>query len=370
MNTGGLDRTDKLPLYLQIKNEILARIRSAEYPPGSLLKTEMELCATYDVSRVTVRKALKELVEDGWLERRSGSGTFIRERSDRTARKNNLLGLVVTRIQVEFVGSIIAGFEEQALGEGRLTVLCASGDDPEVELRSIDELVASGVRCIAAVPCDESRLSEREQVLQEAGVSLVLIDREPELSIGYDYIGSDNYGGAYSAVRHLYNQGFRTVTFVAYKSNMSSIRQRIEGYLQAAKDFSIEAFEYSNGEELRGYYEYRHRIFIENLRDHIQELKAHIPFGIVAVNDFIALECIRLLKEEGIKVGEEAGVVGFDNTPEGAFASPPLTTVVQNAKLIGMDAAKHLIARLSGRSPQFSRIILPTQIMLRKSCGE
>ena len=80
MNTNNLENNTVNPLYLQLKNKLQDSIESGILAPGSKLPTEFELSEQYSVSRVTVRKALKELSDQGYLERKSGKGTFVAEK--------------------------------------------------------------------------------------------------------------------------------------------------------------------------------------------------------------------------------------------------------------------------------------------------
>lgn len=64
-------------LYYQLKEMLTARIKSGEWVVGSRIPTEKELCRMYEVSRITVRKALEEMVWEGYLNRRPGDGTFV-----------------------------------------------------------------------------------------------------------------------------------------------------------------------------------------------------------------------------------------------------------------------------------------------------
>jgi GntR family transcriptional regulator len=66
-----------VPLYLQIKEHLLAKIDAGTWPEEAMIPTEMELCEEYDVSKITVREAVKLLVRDGRLSRIPGKGTFI-----------------------------------------------------------------------------------------------------------------------------------------------------------------------------------------------------------------------------------------------------------------------------------------------------
>ena len=70
-----------LALYYQLKESFISNILSAVWPPDSKMPSERELCETYNVSRVTVRKALDELVQGGFIYRKQGKGTFVKRKS-------------------------------------------------------------------------------------------------------------------------------------------------------------------------------------------------------------------------------------------------------------------------------------------------
>lgn len=74
-----LNRDYKLPLYIQLKEEIVEKIEQGHWQPGKAIPTESELQKLYDISRITVRQALGELVADGVLTRIQGKGTYVSE---------------------------------------------------------------------------------------------------------------------------------------------------------------------------------------------------------------------------------------------------------------------------------------------------
>jgi GntR family transcriptional regulator len=74
-----VDRRRLEPLYRQVEVALRERILGGEWPYGSKIPSEDQLCKAYGVSRITVRQAIRTLVEDGYLERGRGRGTFVRE---------------------------------------------------------------------------------------------------------------------------------------------------------------------------------------------------------------------------------------------------------------------------------------------------
>lgn len=75
-----LDANNTIPLYLQMKEMIKGAILSREYKNGEQLPTEPELCEKYGVSRITVRKAVEELCKEGFLVKKQGKGTFVKQK--------------------------------------------------------------------------------------------------------------------------------------------------------------------------------------------------------------------------------------------------------------------------------------------------
>jgi GntR family transcriptional regulator len=71
------DRTKPLSLYYQLKEKLLWKIQNGEWKNGQKIPSETELCTLYKISRITVRKAIEELVHDGYLVRFQGKGTFV-----------------------------------------------------------------------------------------------------------------------------------------------------------------------------------------------------------------------------------------------------------------------------------------------------
>ena len=79
-----LNRDTPMPLYYQLKCLILKRIKNGEFPEGETIPTEAELQETFGISRSTIRQAITELVRDGWLERKTSKGTFVKPRRSDT----------------------------------------------------------------------------------------------------------------------------------------------------------------------------------------------------------------------------------------------------------------------------------------------
>ncbi|ATD53909.1 GntR family transcriptional regulator [Clostridium chauvoei] len=74
-----IDKNSPIPVYYQLKNDLISKIAEGVWKPGECIASERELCEVYGVSRMTIRQAIGELVQEGILLRVKGKGTFVCE---------------------------------------------------------------------------------------------------------------------------------------------------------------------------------------------------------------------------------------------------------------------------------------------------
>lgn len=124
-----VDRESQQKLYVQMYSIIKNKIETREWPSGSQIPTEDELCKTYDVSKATVRMAIAELVRNGYLKKQQGKGTF------------------VTAVQPDFGIAMKTRLTEDMFGEGvkaRKELVAKGPKEPSEELKSILKLSGAG----------------------------------------------------------------------------------------------------------------------------------------------------------------------------------------------------------------------------------
>lgn len=127
-----LDNTIATPLYQQLEDMLRKEIESGARPAGARLPTENELSEQYDVSRVTIRKALAGLSEAGYLERKSGKGTFVAEKKIQRGLTNSVISFTdMCRLMGATAGARIIkiALEEPSLKEKELMDL---SDDEKI----------------------------------------------------------------------------------------------------------------------------------------------------------------------------------------------------------------------------------------------
>jgi GntR family transcriptional regulator len=83
-----INKYSNVPLYSQLKGLIIQKIESGEYAGESKIPSEQELCEQYDISRPTVRQAINELTNNGYLYKEKGKGTFVAKTKSKVDIKN------------------------------------------------------------------------------------------------------------------------------------------------------------------------------------------------------------------------------------------------------------------------------------------
>jgi GntR family transcriptional regulator, frlABCD operon transcriptional regulator len=133
----GLARIDAVPLYAQLKQRLRAEIADGRYPEGSPLPTEAQLCDLYAVSRITVRRAVSELQDEGVLEKRHGKGTFVTvQRLETSLVKMDGFSETYSAVGVEHHSEIL-GVEETMADAALATVLAMEPGAPVLNVRRL-----------------------------------------------------------------------------------------------------------------------------------------------------------------------------------------------------------------------------------------
>ena len=193
------------------------------------------------------------------------------------------------------------------------------------------------------------------------GIPVVAVDPHRGHS-GLTTVDSDNMRGAFVATDYLVRLGHRRIGFLGGRTDLESARLREEGYRAAlvAAGLPVDASLMRVG----GY------------RPETADMPAHElltmpdrPTAVFAANDLSAIRTMEVARSLGLSVPEDLSVIGFDNVPESALTSPPLTTIAQPIQHMGSEAINLLIAMMDGASEGGTHVTLPTELIERASCA-
>lgn len=276
------------------------------------------------------------------------------------SQQTRTIGLIVPDVVNPFFAPVVRGAESTARKAGYRVLLCNSEGDLRLEREYIDDLVSHRVEGLLLAPAsDHSRLALLP--LLKGGFPLVLLDRSlPDTDC--DLVISDNVAGARRLTEHLIGLGHRRIAHFTESDDVSTGRDRLEGYRQALEAAGLPVSEdlifRTTSDRIGGYRAAQMMLGLESL-----------PTAIFTVNNMTALGAMQALRERGLSVPEEIGLVCFDDVEHLAVLSPFLTVVDQPGETFGSLGAQLLFERISGKAGNRSRrIILQADLIVRQSC--
>ncbi len=349
------------PPYKIIKEYLLENIKTGKYSPGEKIESENKLAEIFGVSRLTARKAVSELVQEGYFVRVQGMGTFVSHLS-MGGRKPTYIGVVVKGTDGARGQAILSGILKGLYREFIYPITAPLGDDNlEAEREVLGELLKHDIQGLIFDPFERSIENEKLLKLIATDFPMVFVDREIG-DLGIPAVSSNNFSGGKKLGTHLRGHGIRKVAFVTHEPlEVKKIQDRFEGF---TKGFGESPEVFYIKEDPNIYHPINRKLFIEALK---KIVRGNFD-GIFFSHDLIAISGITLLSQMGKKVPEEIKVVGFDNKKIGAFTFPTLTTIRQDFTKIGEMAAFYIAKMVQKKSP-VKLDHIPVELIVRESCG-
>ncbi|GAK54076.1 transcriptional regulator, GntR family with LacI sensor [Candidatus Moduliflexus flocculans] len=232
---------EKGPKYERLKQMIRQNIQDGIWKPESKLPPENELCESFEVSKITVKKAKDELLTEGVLETIPGrKGVFIRKLQGISA--GSLIGVVIDDVNVVPFTGIFKGIEDK-LWENKLhSILGNVYFDPEKAESYLQSLLQNNIAGVITVPmiCEGYQENNRRvlNLLKEKNIPSVLVDRYlPNFDI--PSVVSNNRQASKEMAERLFARGHRRILAVSGLP-CSSMDERVQGYIDAFEEAGIE----------------------------------------------------------------------------------------------------------------------------------
>lgn len=276
------------------------------------------------------------------------------------AGRTNVLGLVipasVAKIFSDPYFPILIQGVSSACNALQYTVMLWLAE-PEYERRMISQILHNGL--VDGVIVTSMLMNDPiVKSLYESKMPFILVGRHPTLDV--NYIDVDNVQGAVEATSHLIRTGRKTIATITGPQNMVSGYDRYQGYLNALRSRNIafrpELVYEGDFTEQSGYFG-------------MQKLLAAKPDGVFCASDMMAIGAMRAIREANLKIPEDVAVIGYDDLSISARENPPLTSLRQPVHRMGSIAAETLVDIIRHPSSQTRHILLPTELVIRASCG-
>jgi LacI family transcriptional regulator len=237
-----------------------------------------------------------------------------------------------------------------------LSLFAASANQQEMYQNLLGNGYLDGV-IVASASLDDPLISN----LVHDRVPFVSVGRHPNRQV--HFVDVDNFGGARMAVEHLIRLGHQRIATITGPLDMAHGQDRLEGYHQALATHRIPV-----EEDLIVEGDFTESSGMASM----QRLLPADPTAVFVASDTMAVGALKALRQAGREVPQEIALVSFDDIPIASAIEPGLTTVRQPIERMGSMAVEVLLSLVES-SPEeeapVHRIVLPTELVVRASCG-
>ncbi len=305
----------------------------------------------------SISKNTKKKIRDLAEELGYRSNTFA---SNLRRQKTDTIGVIVPRLNSNFMSSALAGMERAASEQGYHLIICQSLEQAKKEIENTSNLYNRVDGLIASLAYDTDNTAHFDPFIKK-GIPVVFFDRVSG-NEECTRIVIDNSKAAFEATVHLIDQGCRNIIHITGNTKRNVYADRLKGYKKALvkhgilyreKNIIINDLSIQAGLEAGG---------------KILKMKP-LPDGIFAANDTCAASCMKVLKQNGLRIPQDIAIVGFNNDPVTGLIEPNMSTVDYRGYEMGEKAAGRLISHLTGRGSlqAMKTVILNSSLIIRDS---
>lgn len=329
--------------------------------------TMMEVARTSGVSYSTVSRVLSgyEFVKKATRDRVMDAVEQLGYVANLQARslaggRSRIIGMLVPNLDNGYVGTIMRGIDQELERAKYDLILYTSHRHPgneSVYVSTITNGMTEGLLLIAPlVP------TTYMDDLRARNFPYVLID-QADRTENSCVVEATNWQGAYDATRYLSQLGHTRIAFITGALAIRSAVDRLRGYKAALADCDIPV-----REEWVIEGDFQQQTGYETAKRLLQSADPR-PTAIFASNDLSAFGAMDAARECGLRIPDDISIIGFDDVPQSSVIYPKLTTIRQPLEQMGQVAAQMLLAQIEDPGHTLQRVALPTQLVIRDSCG-
>lgn len=353
-----IDRTSPVPSYFQLQTWLIEQIEQGVFKPNEKVFTDRELVELTGLARTTVRQALQNLVNMGYLVRKKRLGTFVLER-DVDEGKQTIVAILIPDIRRGYAPELARGAEDEAAKSKHSLIICDTDDlfvKAEFHANRLIDNHVSGVIFVPTAAADEKNRQIIDKFARKK-IPVVLADRTLA-GVDIDYVTTDNFEGAYKLTEYLIKKGHRKIA-ITLSTLFSTERLRLDGYERALQDYDIPVDRSiiiaESGPFIEKRY-FQHALTLLGKRDRIS--------AVFAGHDRIALQFYAAANQLGISIPGDISLVGYDDLP---FTTISLTTMHQHIYEMGQESMKLIMSRIRRQIKKPQKIVLKSYLVERSS---
>ncbi|MCZ0702458.1 GntR family transcriptional regulator of arabinose operon [Natronobacillus azotifigens] len=331
--------------YNIVKQAIKSKILDGTFQPHQKISSESELMKQFNVSRHTVRLAIGELVNQGWLYREQGAGTFCADRSKeenvQTMKDQKSIAIITTYISDYIFPSIIRGAESYLSQLGYHVSLFSTNNDHDNERRFLEKILTQHFDGVIVEPTKSAIANPNINYylnLERQNIPYIMInayyDELEPLSITLD----DEAGGHLQA-KHLIDLGHKNIVGF-FKNDDIQGTKRMKGYLKAHRKHHLPI----NPNNIVTYKtEEKYFKPAEELEKLLELPESERPTAVICYNDELAIALLDVLRNKNLSIPDDISIIGFDNSFLTEVSEVKLTSVQHPQSKMGETAAKVIL---------------------------
>lgn len=353
------------PKYVQVVEWIKKQIATGKLKPGDKIYSENELSTMFNMSRQTIRHAIGELEEEGIIQRRQGSGTFVSNGEIHTINRTKTMNIAVVTTYVDdyiFPG-IIKGMEKVISDAGYTLQIAFTRNSVEKEHNVIKNILdrnsADGIivePTKSGIPNPNLELYEE---IMARGIPIIFFNSYyPELNI--PRVVLDDMQTGYEATKYLIKTGCKRIGGV-FKSDDRQGHLRYAGYVKALSKYGLtlrdENVLWIDTEDLKNLAMEPNRV--------LKRLEG--CDGCVCYNDQAASAIEKICISEKINIPKDLSLISIDDSEISQNCEVPLTSIVHPMKKLGKKVAENLLHLIDGGNQKDATFEFAPVIVERES---
>lgn len=356
--------------YNMVKDHILEWIKDGTVRPGEKIPSENELVQSFGVSRHTIRQAVGELVNEGYLYREQGSGTYCSpvlptsapQAIERLGNGKNI-GVITTYMSDYIFPSIIRGIESHLASKGYTLTLSCTDNNVEKERQCLEMMLDRQIDGLIVEPTKSSSYNPNIKYyleLEQQHTPYLMINQYYS-QLTPPYLIMDDEKGGFLAAEHLIKLGHERIMGLFKTDDLQGVH-RMRGFIRAFREYNLPLepeliITYTTEELVPSFYDVIHQVF-KNADER--------PSAIVCYNDQLALNVLDQLRNLRLSVPQDVSLVGYDDSVLAVATEVKLTSIIHPKQELGRAAAEWIIAAVEKKEMPPSHTYEP-ELIVRNS---
>jgi DNA-binding LacI/PurR family transcriptional regulator len=273
-------------------------------------------------------------------------------------KQTHNIGVIVPNLDY-VLSTMVKGIDEVALEAGYTVMVCQSNESFGREMVNTRRLLDSLVDGFIISVSSETKVFDHFKKIQEKEMPMVVFDRiTPHLKA--PSVRIDNMDGGFQATEHLIEQGYKRIAILAGPKNLGISNIRLEGYINALNKYKIKP-----DNDLIIHCDFNQDYAYVATQELLAGKKK--PDAIFTISDRMAIGAMLAIKERGLRMPQDIGLVGFNNEPFTNLVTPRISSVDQPSFELGKIAAKLFIERVHNSDMDHVEEILKPKLCIRES---